>query len=81
MHTLSNKFYTSDPNSNCDENNLSSTDEIMGSFQQLEQLVGIRIKRKNLRVIIVLFQWSNVELKEMGALLCIASYNTLFEKR
>ena len=39
------RFYTTYPNSNCDDKNLRNIDSIKGKFQQLEPLIGIGFNR------------------------------------
>jgi len=75
------KFYSSYPHINCDETNRSNQDDKMGTFQQLEQLIGIGITRDKLTSINALFTWSDEELTGLNNLKGVASRNTLADKK
>ena len=54
----SSKLYSYHPHLNCEDVNMPSQDEVLGNFQQIEQLIGIGIERNNLTLINQLFYWS-----------------------
>ena len=53
----------------------------MGTFQQLEQLIGIGITRDKLTSINALLTWSDEELTGLNNLKGVASRNTLADKK
>ena len=81
MRTLNSKFYSSYPHINCDETNRPNQDDKMGTFQQLEQLIGIGMTRDKLTSINELFTWSDEELTGLNNLKGVASRNTLADKK
>ena len=74
------KLYSLYPHSKCEDINMPSQDEILGNFQQIEQLIGIGIKRTNLTLIINLFDWSEDELIGLQQLKGVAIRDYLEDK-
>ena len=77
----SSKLYSSYPHKNCEEVNMPSQDDILGNFQQIEQLIGIGIERQNLTIINNLFEWSEQEIKELSQLKGVAIRDSIADKR
>ena len=77
----SSKLYSSYPHSNCEKDNMPSVDEQLGNFQQIEQLIGIGIERKNLTTINQLFDWSDEELVGLQHLKGVATRDTIGDKK
>ena len=68
-HTkLGNKFCFSYPNINCDKSIILSTENVLGVFQNLSQVIGIGMNKTNREDINTLFDWSNGELNELDLL-------------
>ena len=76
-----NRFYSSYTHINCVENNLPNEDDTMGTFQQIEQLVGIGIKRDQLTSVNSLFLWSDEELTALDNLKGAATRDTIEDKK
>ena len=74
---MNNKFCASYPITNCDPSNFPSEDVKLGNYQQLEQLTGIRMTQANVTLIVELFSWSDVEVRQLTALKGAVSRNTL----
>ena len=72
----SNLFYSSYPNQYCLEEHINSCDNVLGSFQNLQQVVGIGFQKMN-KEIVAMFDLHNVEEVE---LLCTYIVNTPFNK-
>ena len=53
---------------NFDKSNMLSTENILGVFQDLLQVVGIGVKKTNREDINKLFDWSGGELSELDVL-------------
>ena len=75
------KFYKCYPNSNTLFDNIPNKDDILGTFQQLEQLLGIGIKIDELTGVIQLFNWSPIEYEELNNLQSAPTRNTLSDKK
>ena len=71
------KCYVSYPSNNCDPENLPIEDVKLGNPQQLEQSIGIGMKKENLTSVIDLFAWLDVEVSELTALKGAVSRNNL----
>ena len=75
------KLYSSYHSGNCHADNMPATTESMGTFCQLEQVLGIGLKKTHLTNIISLFQWSDVEEIELNILMGSGSRNTTNQKK
>ena len=53
----------------------------MGTFIQLEQLIGIGLRKDSLEDIVNQFEWSNVELKGLSNLCGSGSRTSLIQKK
>ena len=75
------KFYKCYPNSGAEEDNMPTKDDRLGTFQQLEQLIGIGIRREQLTDVVGLFEWTRVECDELSLLQSAATRNELEDKK
>ena len=74
-------LYKSYPSVNCIETNLPSMNNRKGTFQQLEQLMGIGFERIHIEKIVGLFDWDDEENYEISNLKGVNTRDTLTEKK
>ena len=67
-------------NENCATENLPTTIQQKGVFQQLEQLIGIGFDRTKMKEIVSLFEWGDEEIYELQKLKGINARDTMDDK-
>ena len=76
-----NKFYSSYPNQTVVDKELLSATNVKGTFQDLSVRIGCGMRRTNKYNIIHLFDWNEIENKELGCLKGNSNRQTIDDKR
>lgn len=69
------------PNDKCADINLPSNNQRKGTFQRLEQLIGINFERQKINEIVIIFSWDEEENLDLALLRGINMRDTMVDKK